>query len=101
MNALISMSETASLLKIKGFRPYEKTLRLLRSIEENRQVTILSNIKGRYYTTETALRNVLPEVFQEDRNTQETIKSLKEAIQTLIARVNILSAKVRELTQHD
>lgn len=101
MNQLLSMSDTAKLLKIQGYRPYVKTLDLLRAIEEKRSITLLTHLKGRYYTTEAALRSVLPEVFQEDRNTLETIRSLKEAIQTLTSRVNVLSAKVRELTEHD
>ena len=74
------MSAVAKLWHIAGIRPARQCLALLRSIEEKRQIQILTEHNGRFYTTEAQLRNVVPEAFAEDLNTQETIQHLKQAI---------------------
>ena len=95
------MNQTAKLLKIQGYLPARRCRRMLKAIEEERGIQILtkqgSGQGARYYTTEAQLRDVLPSVFQETKQTQETITSLKHTIQVLTNRLDALSLRVNQL----
>ena len=98
MNKILSMSEAAKLLGIKGKNATKRCRILLTKLEVNRNIQLVYKRTKTYsYTTEAALKNAVPELFEEDMFTQATIQGLKETIQLLTTKVNSLSVEVREL----
>lgn len=97
MTALLSISQVARMWNIKGSDPNRKVRDLLRAIELKRNLAVLIEKKGRFYTTETMLKNVMPEMFQEDNQTIETIKGLKDVISQMSQKLNTLTVRVAEL----
>lgn len=97
ISPLLTMTQVVHLLKIQCKNPSRKARYLLRSIEEQRQTKILIERNKRFYTTYPLLKNALPELFEKDIYTQQSISFLKEQIHLLNQKVIQLSNKVKQL----
>lgn len=98
MNKIFSIKETAKLLNIQGPRAGDKCRRLLINLEESKQIQIIfKRNKNYHYTTESSLKNALPEFFKDDKVTFDTVKSLKETVIELVKKVNSLNAEINIL----
>jgi len=97
MNQLLTISQVAKLLKINGSDPIRKCRNFLRSIEQKRDIKVIIEQNGRFYTTEPILQSVLPELFEENTFAKDSIKGLKEQVELLTKKFNSLSVKFQEL----
>jgi hypothetical protein len=102
------MVEAAKLLGIKA--PDSKQAgaacrRYLAAIEKERSIQLIFRRSAtRVYTTDVALKNVLPELFEEDRfmaasvqNLKETVAKLKDTVANLNTRLLSLSAELKDI----
>ena len=97
MNKIYTTNEIAKQLGIKR----NKCVILLKNIEQSRNIKILfkkgESKQSKFYTTEEILQSVMPELFQEDVFTLDTIKGLKEKVIDLEKKINSLSVKMKEM----
>lgn len=88
--------------KKMGLRPCN-CLAFLKRIQESRNIVFLyknsDTPKAKYYTTEEALKNVLPELFEEDKFAYETIKTLAKKIEILTNRIEVISSRLNKLEE--
>lgn len=97
MKQLLSMIDVAKMWNVKTANPARTVRRMLQAIETDRNITILQRKKRYFYTTETLLRNAMPEMFREDNNTLESLRAVKDTINELTLKVNRLTARILEL----
>jgi len=97
MNKLYSITELSKMLKIQTQRPNESCIRFLKQIEEKKQIMVLEKIGKKFFVSEHVLRNVLPQLFENDQVTELNMTRLKETVQILLNKVNTLSVRVQQL----
>lgn len=97
MNKILTVKEIAQQLGINR----ERAIYYLKGIEQSKNVKILfdrsvGKLRPSYYSTEEILRTYLPELFEEDVFTKETIQNLLKRIDVLEKKVNTMSVKLME-----
>lgn len=98
MNTILSMKQAAKLLGITGKNATKRCRVLLTKLQADRNIQLVFKRTKTYsYTTDAALKNAVPELFEEDMFTQATIQGMKETVQTLTNKVNSLTIEVKEL----
>ena len=100
MNEMLGMSEVAELLGLesKSKDPARVVRSFLKEMEIKTGQRIMLRRGGKLYTTETLLRNALPDLFVEDKYTLETMRGLRQLIDIQGKRIEELTAKVTLLS---
>lgn len=97
---LLNMNQTAKFLGITGTDLARRTRNYLLAIEKDRDMTLLTKIGSRYFTTEAALRTALPSLIAPDPlclQLQTQLINLTETFLELKKRLNARSSDIRDL----
>lgn len=99
MNEMLSMLEVAELLGLdsRAKRPERLARQFIKEIEM-RTGEVLTIKKGkRIFTTETLMRNAIPELFVEDKYKLETLRGFRQTLEAQATKISQLTKEVELL----
>lgn len=113
MNDILTLRQVSNLLKINSTKnnPNRNITRFLRAIQKQRNIQVLFKhpYKRKYYTTLTALKNAIPELFQDviappkqnppEDISEETLETIRELTDSLKEQIHYLRSNNKYLQE--